>query len=106
MTVVPKRSWLLPPTLLLPDIPLRATIKLGVRGPLESGKVGVGVYRGGGLAECSPAMSKPQLQTLCAEHAVGLLTQPDSAEPSRQAPTVSSSTPQQQQQHCMSSPEA
>lgn len=37
--VSPKRSWLLPPSLLLPDIPIRATIKLGVRGPLESGMV-------------------------------------------------------------------
>lgn len=39
VVVSPKRSWLLPPSLLLPDIPIRATIKLGVRGPLESGMV-------------------------------------------------------------------
>lgn len=38
--VAPKRSWLFPPSLLLPNIPIRATIKLGVRGSLETGKVG------------------------------------------------------------------
>jgi hypothetical protein len=37
--VAPKRSWLFPPSLLLPNIPIRATIKLGVRGSLETGKV-------------------------------------------------------------------
>lgn len=40
--VSPKRSWLFPPSLLLPDIPIRATIKLGVRGPLETGQVSGG----------------------------------------------------------------
>ena len=40
VVVSPKRSWLSPPSLLLPDIPIRATIKLGVRGPLDTGKVG------------------------------------------------------------------
>lgn len=39
VVVSPKRTWLLWPTLLLPDIPIRATIKLGVKGPLESGQV-------------------------------------------------------------------
>jgi hypothetical protein len=39
VVVSPKRTWLLFPTLLLPDIPIRTTIKLGVRGPLEDGQV-------------------------------------------------------------------
>jgi hypothetical protein len=39
VVVSPKRSWLFPPSLLLPDIPIRATIKLGVKGPLDTGKV-------------------------------------------------------------------
>lgn len=37
--IAPKRSWLVPPSLLLPDIPIRATIKLGVKGSLDNGKV-------------------------------------------------------------------
>lgn len=39
VVVSPKRSWLFPPSLLLPDIPIRATIKLGVKGSLDTGKV-------------------------------------------------------------------
>eukprot|EP00879_Flechtneria_rotunda_P001443 GHRR01001596.1.p1 GENE.GHRR01001596.1~~GHRR01001596.1.p1 ORF type:complete len:233 (+),score=60.18 GHRR01001596.1:294-992(+) len=38
--VLPKRTWLFPASLLLPrEIPIRATIKLGVRGSLETGKI-------------------------------------------------------------------
>lgn len=52
--VSPKRSWLFPPSLLLPDIPIRATIKLGVRGPLQSGQVGSTVeLRSGCVYDCS-----------------------------------------------------
>ncbi|KAF6264806.1 hypothetical protein COO60DRAFT_1482685 [Scenedesmus sp. NREL 46B-D3] len=38
--VAPKRSWLVPLSLLLPvSIGIRATIRLGVRGPLETGRI-------------------------------------------------------------------
>lgn len=38
--VYPKRTWLVWPTLLLPRVvPLKATVKLGVNGPLETGQV-------------------------------------------------------------------
>eukprot|EP00882_Tetradesmus_deserticola_P001620 GHRQ01001746.1.p1 GENE.GHRQ01001746.1~~GHRQ01001746.1.p1 ORF type:complete len:234 (+),score=98.83 GHRQ01001746.1:159-860(+) len=38
--VMPKRSWLVPLSLLLPaSICIRATIRLGVRGPLETGRI-------------------------------------------------------------------
>jgi hypothetical protein len=38
--VAPKRTWWVPVSLLLPySIGIRATIRLGVRGPLETGKV-------------------------------------------------------------------
>lgn len=38
--LAPKRSWLVPASLLLPvEVPIRATIKLGVSGPLSTGKV-------------------------------------------------------------------
>lgn len=37
--MAPQRTLLVPFSLLIPDIPIRATIKLGVRGPLESGTV-------------------------------------------------------------------
>lgn len=38
--VAPKRSWLVPLSLLLPvSIGIRATIRLGVRGPLDTGRV-------------------------------------------------------------------
>lgn len=40
VVVALKRSWLFPPSLLVPDIPIRATIKLGVRDGLDVGKVG------------------------------------------------------------------
>lgn len=37
---MPKRSWLVLPSLLLPkSIAINATIRLGVKGPLSSGKV-------------------------------------------------------------------
>jgi hypothetical protein len=39
--VAPKRSWLVPLSMLLPySIGIRATIRLGVKGPLETGRVG------------------------------------------------------------------
>ncbi|WIA16916.1 hypothetical protein OEZ85_013842 [Tetradesmus obliquus] len=38
--VAPKRSWLVPLSLLLPvSIGIRATIRLGVRGPLDTGRI-------------------------------------------------------------------
>jgi hypothetical protein len=38
--VYPKRTWLVWPTLLAPRVlPLKATVKLGVNGPLESGQI-------------------------------------------------------------------
>jgi hypothetical protein len=38
--VAPKRSWLVPFSMLLPcSINIRATIRLGVKGPLETGRV-------------------------------------------------------------------
>ena len=49
MHVYPKRTLLLPPSLLLPkDLPLRATLRVGVRGPLETGEVG-GLFFVGGV---------------------------------------------------------
>jgi hypothetical protein len=39
-SVMPKRTWLIPLTMLLPkELPIRATIRLGVKGPLETGKI-------------------------------------------------------------------
>lgn len=41
-SVFPKRSWLVPISLVLPrEVPIMATIRLGVKGPLESGQVGL-----------------------------------------------------------------
>lgn len=41
-SVFPKRSWLVPISLVLPkEVPIMATIRLGVKGPLEVGKIEV-----------------------------------------------------------------